>query len=169
MGLYSGSPIDIKAISESMSKVVEQWFNASIKLVVPNIAQGTYDKWANKVTGQAPTTLWTGPARIQPLRWPMLTSGQAEQAAFRAIRIQFARDANITPAMLVREGLRIRVTNGGEFPDLERGLFVVTSGLNSSYAWNRTVEAQTDTGVDLGLYEEPVVPDPDPEPEPDVP
>lgn len=151
MGLYAkGVAVDIAAISKEMQPVVEGWQNATIQVIDPNIADGTYNKWKNEVTGKSHAVLWSGRARIQPLRWPLMVTGSAEQASYRAVRFQIPLGSSFTGDMLVREGLRIRVKDGGQFKDLERGMFVITAGSNSSFAWNRTFEAQMDQGIDLG-------------------
>lgn len=151
MGLYtSGRKIDIAGISAKMQPVVEAWQNGSIQLIDPNITAGSYNVWSNATTGRTHTVLWSGQARIQPVRWPVMVSGSAEQVAYKSVRFQIPLSAQFPNDMLAREGLRIRVVDGGMFPDLEVMLFVVTSGVNSSFAWNRTIETTADTGVDVG-------------------
>lgn len=151
MGLYgSNRRVDIAAISERMQPVVNAWQNGAIELIDPNINGGTYNVWTNQTTGREHTVLWSGPARIQPMRFPVLVSGQSEQVVYKSVRFQIPLAAEFPDGMIAREGLRIRVTDGGMFPDLERMLFVITSGINSSFAWNRTIETTSDTGVDRG-------------------
>lgn len=151
MGLYTkGRKIDIAAISAKMQPVVEAWQNGTIQIIDPNITAGTYNVWTNKTTGRSHTELWTGSARIQPVRWPVLVSGSAEQVAYKSVRFQIPLSAKISNDLLVREGLRIRVTNGGMFPDMTKMLFVITAGASSSFAWNRTLDTTVDTGIDMG-------------------
>jgi hypothetical protein len=44
----------------------------------------------------------------------------------------------------VRNGLQVIVTDGGSDPELEQLSYVITSAINSSYAWSRTIEAEVD-------------------------
>jgi len=45
---------------------------------------------------------------------------------------------------LIRKGLQVKVTDGGEDHVLESLQFVVSSAVNSSYGWNRTIECDVD-------------------------
>ena len=149
MGLYGAAKrFDIDAIGERMEPVVEEFFNGNITIYNPNIQDGAFDVWKNTVAGRSHTELWTGSARIQPVRWPVMVTGKAEQSAYKAVRFQIPLDADIDTTV-VREGMRIQVNNGGRFKDIENMLFVVTAATNSSFAFNRTIDAVVDTGVDI--------------------
>jgi len=63
------------------------------------------------------------------------------QGAIQSIRVQVPYDANLP---LIRKGLQVRVTNGGEDAVLTTLQFVVRSAINSSYGWNRTIECDVD-------------------------
>ena len=150
MGLYTSKrKVDIAAISEVMQSVVSKWQNGVIKILDPHISGGTYNVWENKTTGRNPATIWEGPARIQPIRWPIVVTGKAEQSAYKSVRFQIPRDIEFD-FNVIREGLRIEVSEGGMFEDMESMIFVITAATNSSFAWNRTIDATVDTGVDIG-------------------
>ena len=82
------------------------------------------------------------------MRWPTMVTGKAEQSAYRSVRFQIPLTADIGTRFL-REGMRVRVTDGGMLPDLMAMLYVVTAATNSSFAWNRTIETVADTGIEL--------------------
>jgi hypothetical protein len=63
------------------------------------------------------------------------------QGAIESIRVQVPYDATIG---LVRKGLQVQVVSGGEDATLQDLQFVVRSGINSSYGWNRTIECDAD-------------------------
>jgi hypothetical protein len=49
----------------------------------------------------------------------------------------------------VHAGLVVRVTDGGEFPDLEKLQFNISSAVNSSYAWLLTIECEADVKSEI--------------------
>ena len=147
MGLMKfASSLDFRRTSDVMEDVVAETFNATIQIIDPNIEQGTYNRLTNTVTGHTPTVLWTGPARIQGMRWPNVATPRAESVSLRSIIFTIPHTIDINVA-LIREGFRIRVLNGGEAPEFEAGMYTITSSVNSSYAWNRRIETLMDQGV----------------------
>jgi len=140
MGVFNGS-INFTKIGTEMSKTYEQWLNASIQIVDPNVEEGTWNEWTNQKTGGAPTVIWSGPARIQHLISDRMYEVGFSQTAIRSIRVQVPLDVD---AGFIRKGLQIIVTDGGNDYELEQLQFVITSAINSSYAWGRTIEAEVD-------------------------
>lgn len=138
--------VDIEGISDTMQPVVNEWFNATISIEDPHIEQGTFNRVTNKVTGRTPGVLWTGPARIQAMRWPNVATSRQEAISARTMVFHIPLSATLDPT-LVREGLRIRVTDGGLSPHLTSGLYVITSSVNSSFAWDRRIETMMDQGA----------------------
>lgn len=146
MGLYSGTVgIDFDAISAVMAPVEEGWFNGTITIEDPDISGGTFDRLENETTGRTVTDLWTGKARIQAMRWPNVATTRQEAVSVRTVVFHLPLDTDLDP-LLVREGLRVRVEDGGLSPHLEKGIYVITSSINSSYAWDRRIEAMMDQG-----------------------
>ena len=140
MGVFNSS-LDFSAMGAEMAKVYSQWLNASIQIVDPNVAGGEWDEWTNEKTGGAPIVLWSGSARIQHLNQDRMYDVGFSQTSIRAIRVQVPLDVN---AGFIRKGLQIIVTDGGNDYELEQLQFVITSAINSSYAWGRTIEAEVD-------------------------
>jgi len=63
------------------------------------------------------------------------------QGAIQGVRVQVPYDPSLP---LIRKGLQVKVTDGGQDAVLESIQFVVRSAINSSYGWNRTIECDVD-------------------------
>jgi hypothetical protein len=140
MGVFNSS-INFTKIGTEMSKTYNQWLNASIQIVDPNVASGTWNEWTNQKVGGGPSVIWSGSARIQQLVSDRMYEVGFSQTAIRGIRVQVPLDVN---QGFIRKGLQIVVTDGGNDYELEQLQFVITSAINSSYAWGRTIEAEVD-------------------------
>lgn len=140
MGVFNAG-LDFSAMGAEMAKTSLPWMNGTVQIVDPELADQQWDEWTNEYTGSSATVLWSGPARIQHLggeRGPLV--GYAD-SSIRGIRFQIPIDGY---AGFIRKGLQVIVTDGGNDPELEQLQFVVTSSVNSSYAWLRTIEAEVD-------------------------
>jgi hypothetical protein len=140
MGVFNKS-VDFTSIGSEMAKSVLSWMNGSIQIVDPNTGDATWNEWTNTSTGGEPTVLWSGPARIQHLKSENIATLGFSETSIRGIRVQIPIDA---AAGFIRSGLQIIVTDGGNDYELEQLQFVITSAINSSYAWLRTIEASVD-------------------------
>jgi len=140
MGVFGGS-IDFAKIGTEMAKTYSHWLNASIQIVDPNVDGGTWNEWTNEKTGGAPIVLWSGRARIQHLTSENMYDVGYSQTSIRGIRVQIPLGVQ---AGFIRKGLQIIVTDGGNDYELEQLQFVISSAINSSYAWGRTIEAEVD-------------------------
>lgn len=140
MGI-SNQPIDFVAIGAEMAKTALPWMNASIQIVDPNTGDAVWDEWTNTETGGEPTVIWSGPARIQHLGGESIAGAGFTEVGIRSIRVQIPLDES---AGFIRKGLQIIVTDGGNDYELEQLQFIITSAVNSSYAWVRTIEAEVD-------------------------
>jgi len=60
MGIYgkTAPSIDIRAVSEEMQPVIEEWFNAEIQIIDPHIETGAFNRVTNTKTRVAPDILW---------------------------------------------------------------------------------------------------------------
>jgi hypothetical protein len=145
MAISKSSKIDFAAISAEMGSIAARWFNGTIQIVDPNLDDLTFDPWTNTSTGTE-TVLWTGEARIQPVN--VATDPDAGRSVLANRRVRFQVPLDDTRAF-VRAGLFVRVTNGGQFPDLENMNFTITSAINSSYAWLLTIDAQADVKSEI--------------------
>jgi hypothetical protein len=141
MGVFVGGGLDFAAISEQMGKTILSWMNATIQIVDPNTADAEWDPFTNEYVGGGQTVLWQGPARIQHLKSETLPDVGFSQVSIRGIRVQVPLDPELG---FVRKGLQVIVTDGGSDSELEQLQFVVTSAINSSYAWIRTIECEVD-------------------------
>lgn len=150
MGIYgkTKAQVDIAAISEEMQPVMDGWFNGTIELVDPGINDGTYDRATNKRTRSAEVVLWTGDARIQAVRWPNVATTRQEAISIRTVVFHIPLSDETVPALIL-EGFRVRVLDGGMTPQFKEGMFVVTSTVNISYAWDRRIETMQDQGVSI--------------------
>jgi len=137
-----------ESTSEVMREVVEGTFNARIQIVDPKVSTGEYNRTTNTISGQDEVVLWEGPARIQAMRWPGLSSARGDTISMRTVVFHIPYDAHQLP-QLVRDGMRIRVIDGGLASDFERGLFVVTTSVNTSYAWDGRIETTMDQGAEI--------------------
>ncbi len=145
MAISRSSKIDFEAIGSEMSSIVARWFNGAIQIVDPNLDDLTFDPWTNTSTGTE-TVLWTGEARIQPVNEMRDPNGGRSILASQRVRFQVPLDETRD---FVRSGLAIRVTEGGQFPDLVNLQFNVLSAVNSSYAWLLTIECEADVKSEL--------------------
>jgi len=141
VGLFAGGGIDFASISSEMRKTMLPWFNATIQIVDPNVEGVEWDVVTNTKTSGGKTVLWSGPARVQHLVSDTNPEVGYSQTSIRAIRIQLPMDVELG---LIRKGLQVVVTDGGSDPMLEQLGFVVSSSINSSYAWSRTIECDVD-------------------------
>ena len=141
MAISRSTPIDFAKIATEMRTIVARWYNATIQIVDPNTESQVWDPSTNTYTGDSATVLWSGSARIQPLRGASSPNLGVTQGSIQGIRVQVAYDADLS---LIRKGLQVKVTGGGEDAVLEDLQFVVSSAINSSYGWNRTIECDVD-------------------------
>lgn len=152
MGVYgprSAAKVDIAAISEAMQAPTGDWYNATIEIVAPHIDEGTFNRATNTKTRPARDVLWTGPARIQAVRWPNVATARQEAVSTRTVVFHIPPDEDLDPGLIV-EGYRVHVTDGGLSPQFEHGLFVITATTNTSYAWDRRIETTMDQGAVIG-------------------
>lgn len=140
MGVFNQS-LDFAAAAAAMAATVRMWMNGSIQIIDPNVGDGTWNEWTNTETGGEPTVIWSGPARIQHLKNDTVNDIGFSQTGTRGIRVQVPLDVE---AGFIRNGLQIIVTDGGNDYELEQLQFTITSAVNSSYAWLRTIEAMVD-------------------------
>jgi hypothetical protein len=141
MGTFTNQPIDFSAIGAEMAKTYRNWLNGSIQIIDPNTGDGTWDEWTNEYTGGEPTVIWSGPARIQHISGESLPTVGFSQTGIRGIRVQVPLDVE---AGFIRKGLQVVVIDGGNDYELEQLQFTITSAVNSSYAWGRTIECEVD-------------------------
>jgi hypothetical protein len=141
MGVFANSGVNFSHISSEMRKTLLTWMNATIQIIDPNTGDANWDPFTNTETGGQPTVIWQGQARIQQLKSNSISVAGYSEIGIRGIRIQVPMDVELG---FVRKGLQVVVIDGGSDIELEQLQFVVTSAINSSYAWNRTIECEVD-------------------------
>ena len=147
MPISSSNPIDFAAIAAEMRGAVARWYNAEIQIIDPNLREQTWNEFTNSYGSSTESVVWSGKARVQPIGAERLVDLQIAQGSIRAVRFQVPYDASLP---LIREGLQIIVTDGGEDIVLEDLMFVVTGSVNSSYGWNRTIECDVNLKSSVG-------------------
>lgn len=140
MGVFNNG-VNFSSIGAEMAKTSLPWMNGTIQIIDPDLADQQWDEWTNEYTGSSATVLWSGPARIQHLRNERGPMVGYTDSSIRGIRFQIPIDGY---AGFIRKGLQVIVTDGGNDSELEQLQFIVTSSVNSSYAWLRTIEAEVD-------------------------
>jgi hypothetical protein len=141
MPVSSSNPIDFASIAIQMRSTVARWYNAEIEIIDPNTREQNWDEFTNEYIYDSEVIVWSGAARVQPVSTVKLPDVDIMQGAVQTVRIQVPYDANLS---LVRKGMQVRVTNGGEDAVLEDLILTVRSAINSSYGWNRTIECDAD-------------------------
>lgn len=140
MGTFVGG-VNFATIGAGMGDTMKLWMNATVQIVDPNTGDAVWNEWTNTETGGEPSVIWQGPARIQHLKTEMTPDVGFSQVGIRGIRLQVPLDVS---AGFIRKGLQVVVLDGGNDYELEQLSFVITSAINSSYAWVRTIEAEVD-------------------------
>jgi hypothetical protein len=141
MPIPSSNPIDFAAIAVEMRGTVARWYNAEIEIIDTNLREQTWNEFTNTYGETTETVVWSGNARVQPIRSERLPDLDVMQGAVRSVRVQVPYDASLA---LVRKGMQVRITSGGEDAVLDDLILVVRSAINSSYGWNRTIECDAD-------------------------
>lgn len=140
--------IDFAAIAQEMRQTVARWYNATIEIIDPNIREQEWNMATNSWGTSSETLIYSGGARVQPIRSTSEPDLGITQGAIRSVRIQVPYDATVP---LIQKGFQVRVTSGGENHVLEDLKLVVRSAINSSYGWNTTIECDADVkSVDNG-------------------
>ena len=141
MGTFTGGAIDFAAISTEMRSTMLPWMNGTIQIIDPNVEGQEWNPLTNVYSGGSSTIIWQGPARIQQIGSDRIAEVGYSQIGIRGIRFQIPMDIELG---FIRKGLQVIVTDGGSDPELEQLSYVITSAINSSYAWGRTIEAEVD-------------------------
>lgn len=143
MAISKNTPIDFAKIAVEMRSIAARWYNAQIQIIDPNTREldDYWDPATNTYSQATETVLWSGSARIQPVRNARTPDLGITQGAIESVRVQVPYDADLS---LVQKGMRINITDPGEDAVLASLQLVVRSAINSSYGWNRTIECDVD-------------------------
>ena len=134
--------VDFGKIADIMRDTVAFWYNAEVEIVDPNTGSLVWDITTNAYTGDAATVIWSGSARIQPLKRSSYPNGEVYDPAMRSLIVQVPYD---NTGDYIRSGMSVRITAGGENVFLEELELSIDSAINSSYGWNTTLYCSVDT------------------------
>ena len=141
MALNSRASVDPRWFSHNLA--TEAGFNlAEIEIFDSNISDSVYDASTNTWTGSR-TVLWSGKARIQPIRKPTNTSSQTNPTQASMVEVHF----NHLGVIDFIAGSQVFVTKAPYNVSLENMILTVLSSTNSSNTWNRTLVCQIDEEV----------------------
>jgi hypothetical protein len=143
MGVFANSGVNFSDISSEMGKTLLNWMNATVQIIDPNVGDSSWDPFTNAEANSEPTVLWQGKARIQPVRSGAMSSPEVgySESGIRGILLQVPMSEELG---FVRKGLQVIVIDGGSDTELEQLQFTISSAINSSYAWIRTIECEVD-------------------------
>ena len=145
MGAFVGGGPDFGAISSVMGEATSLWMNATIEIYDPNLRDLEWNEWTNEMEGDA-ILVWEGIARVQPIRNADVQTPSVGFAtsSLRRVRIQAPLDPDRD---YIRPGFLVKVKNADLYPDLEELDLIVTTALNSTYAWLTTIDCDVNAKV----------------------
>lgn len=113
-----------------------------IHIIDPTLIETATDIKAGTMTVINDGRVWSGYARIQPIRNTVNSWRATNPTTTRIVQfwVEFPDEQEID----LRPGLRIAVEFGGNDPWLTEYQYVVVGALNSSQAWQRTIDTQVD-------------------------
>lgn len=148
MGVFDGrgSQLDIMAMSAEMRQAVRQWETCKVAILNPGTNSAYF---ANK---NPLAFVWTGMARVQPYRREIAVAAPTNPTTTQTVRFQidFSEDGAIP---LLKTGYQIIVLTEAQGnteqpdPHLSEYVHVIQSSMNSSLAWNRTIETTVNTEI----------------------
>lgn len=141
--------VDVRATAERLRPHVEAWLNqAEIVIIDPtlDVRMGSLSDGPSSRTVIRFPTYW-GRTRVQPRR-AALESRQIVNDTFTR-RVDFWLEYPMDDVLPdIRAGHQLYVTDGGNDPYLTNYQYVVTGAINSSMAWQRTVQTNVDLEAD---------------------
>jgi hypothetical protein len=145
MGVFKTGGPNFEKISSTMGDAASLWMNASVEIYDPNLRDLHWDEWTNEMSGDS-VLIWSGIARVQPIRNADVQTPQVGLAtsSIRRVRIQAPLDPD---REYVRPGFLVKVKDSTLFPGLEKLDLIVTTALNSTYAWLTTIDCDVNAKV----------------------
>lgn len=130
---------DVVAWREFMRPLVTPWIRqAWIAIIDPTTKTITEDEVTGAIEDVEIEPIWTGYSRVQPLRTDVTIKKAIDSTTQRTVQfwIDFPADGEIPD---IKPGLEIVVVQGLNDPYLELYKYLVVGSLNSSMAWQRTI------------------------------
>ena len=154
MALNSRGTVDPRWLTHNQ-RVLYALELAQIEIFEPTTATQVYNATTNTWTVTS-NPVYTGPARVQPISLtgtPSSESSDYNASLFQNVKIQVSNGRNTLTGSNgdvpdIRTNYQIRVTSSPYDSTLEKFVFVVTSVLNSSNAWERTLLCKVDIELD---------------------
>jgi hypothetical protein len=134
--------------SNHASSALSGFKDALIQIIDPHTGTSTngFDVWTN-ATGSTPEVLWEGNGSLAVFRQTLnafMPVGAVTQ--IRSVRFAVPKDG---PDFRISKGMIIKVLSCPDDPEATTYQYTVTSGINGSKAFDRTIEAEADMGVVL--------------------
>lgn len=151
MALNTRGSVDPRWLTHNRG-VLRAFQLATVEIYNPATGSQEYDAATNSWTGES-TTLFTGPARVQPVNAVNEIADNYNPTFIKTVRVQISYDKNTlvgaTGSMPdIRPNDRIKVTASAYNESLTKFVYVVTDVLNSSNSWERTLLCKVDTELD---------------------
>lgn len=112
--------------------------NATINIYDPSLLTKTYSYESNTYTVTGDAEVYSGQARVQPVRSATEVSGGPIDDPSSASRIMV--QIPYSEQVFVGRGFQVQVTDGGRNPILETYLYTVVADVNSSHMASHTFE-----------------------------
>lgn len=133
---------DYIAMGAFVKPLLEPWLRQAVVAIVDPATKQVVRNYETGETTVTITPIYIGYSRIQPLRTALNSQQLANLTTTRAIQFQLEYpQTNTLPD--IKSGYEVVVVNAPADPYLSKYQFVVTGSVNSSMAWNRTVETTT--------------------------
>lgn len=137
---------DYAGYRAALAPLVKPWLRqAWIAIVDPLNRTETRDSVTGAVTSVSWTPEWTGWARMQPLRSPLALKRAIDSTETRTVQFQpveYPSDESGTALPHIRPGWQVVVMQCEADPHATEYQYYVMGAMNSSMAWNRTIDCQ---------------------------
>ncbi len=141
MALNTRSFIDPRWLIHN-KPVIEAGMLATIEVFNPKVNQGVYDAATNTWTSSR-EVLWTGKARVQPVRNAALRANMNNPTSIQEVEIHIPIDAPD-----IRPNYQVFITDAPYDPSLEGYIVTVRGSVNSSNPWHKVVRGEIDQEVE---------------------
>jgi hypothetical protein len=125
-----------------LAPVANSGMSATVQIYDPALGASVYDPDTNSYTS-VPVTVYSGPARVQPLRSPQAVANNGDDTMVRTVRVQIPV-SEVTLAINFQNKLRLTVTESVLNPSLCNYLYVLSGSVDSSNPFERTLEFKVD-------------------------
>lgn len=142
-------PSQYGAVRDYMEPIVKQYVNgkAWVHIIDPTGITPIRD-WQTGTSIVPVTPMWSGWARVQPIRNTVSTWRATNPTTTRVVQFWLLDFPDEISIDLQKSGLRIAVEDvtgdDNNDPWLSEYQYVILGGLNSTQAWQRTIDTQVD-------------------------